>query len=494
MSPAVRRTLRTVHKYAGLTACVWLFVLAVSGILLDHHEWRWLNQNQVPASWTSPQIGRLVPATVMRQVKIEDGVIVGASERGTRRSSDRGVTWQPVTFHGSSGQPQVNGLADVGANGFAGVFLAADDGLWRLAPDGKSAMRFALSGSHMTAISVGRSDRELVAVIDKSRLVAIDLARGSATPIAPGSKMLIPHRPVEFYRLVMDIHFGRALLPGNWAIALNDLGGVAMAALSVSGLAYWWVTRRGRRRGMSMAAQRSTIRWSFRLHAPVIGLLGAIPILYLSVTALPMNHIYGFIDWSKGRTVEHSKLPPGYQSSALANEIYGVVAWPDRPGTLSIATRHGILTRSAGERVWREDLTVPTPPGVTSGNLFRVRDTVFAGFGGGNNFARTVGKASWRKLAGPSSAITGASFDGRIMYLKNSQSFFYGEIGGTELADTKIPFKNAIPGTPLFLFMADLHVGTIFHEQFKWLNDLFAVLAIVLALSGPIIWLRRKWI
>ena len=41
--------------------------------------------------------------------------------------------------------------------------------------------------------------------------------------------------------------------------------------------------------------------------------------------------------------------------------------------------------------------------------------------------------------------------------------------------------------------MADVHAGVIFHNQFKWLNDLFAVLAITLVISGPVIWWRRKW-
>ena len=54
--------------------------------------------------------------------------------------------------------------------------------------------------------------------------------------------------------------------------------------------------------------------------------------------------------------------------------------------------------------------------------------------------------------------------------------------------------RNAASGTPLFLMMADLHAGVMIHDQFKLLNDVFAVLAVLLALSGPLIWLKRKWI
>ena len=63
----------------------------------------------------------------------------------------------------------------------------------------------------------------------------------------------------------------------------------------------------------------------------------------------------------------------------------------------------------------------------------------------------------------------------------------------TKQVESGIAFKHAVEGTSLFLFFADVHTGVIFHNQFRWLNDLFAILAITLVISGPVIWWRRKW-
>lgn len=486
------RILHAIHKYAGLTACLWLLVLGVTGVLLDHHEWRWLNQNSVPASWTSAQIGRLVPGTVMRHIVVEQGAIFGASERGAWLSRNGGGNWRPVRFDGIAGQPQVHGVVDLGGSGFAGAHLATDDGVWRLSAEGAAATRFAMAGERVTAISAGHDPGSLVAVLDKSRLVRVGLADGRTEAIAIASAVVGLSETVPLNRFVMELHFGRGLLPGQWSIWLNDLGGVALGVLALSGFGYWWIRRPGRRKGLSMKAQRGAIRWLFRAHGPVVGLIAALPILLLSLTAIPLNHIYGFIAWAKPHALSRSALPPAYKAVSLDHEIDGVAAWPGQAGRLSIATRFGVLESRDNGRSWRTDLSLPVPIGAPGANVFRVEDRVFAGFGGGDNFVR--GRAGgWSRLDGPTTAITSASLtqDGE-WWIKNSKAIYREK--GQAFAESGVDFKQAAVGTPLFLFLADVHAGVIFHEQFKWLNDLFAVLAVLLALSGPIIWLRRKWI
>ena len=123
-----------------------------------------------------------------------------------------------------------------------------------------------------------------------------------------------------------------------------------------------------------------------------------------------------------------------------------------------------------------------------------MEDRVFAGIGGGANLVRGPGDGAWQKFTGPSAAITSASRDGTRWFVKNSRSIFVADGNSTALADSHISARSAAAGTPLFLFMADLHAGVLISEQFKWLNDLFAVLAVALSLSGPLIWLKRKWI
>ena len=50
-----------------------------------------------------------------------------------------------------------------------------------------------------------------------------------------------------------------------------------------------------------------------------------------------------------------------------------------------------------------------------------------------------------------------------------------------------------LPGATLYLFLIEIHVGLIVHRQFKWVNDLVSVCALLLVLSGPILWWRTKW-
>ena len=494
MPSRLHRVLRAVHKYAGLTACAWLLVLALTGIALDHHEWRWLNQTSVPSAWTSKQIGRLVPGTIMRHIAVADGAVLGASERGAWRSADGGKTWVLVAFAGRADQPQVYGFAELARQRFSGLYLATDDGLWATAPDGLSARRIALAGVRLTAISPGADTASLVAVRDRSDLLRIVPATGAVTDLSIAANLTGLNPTMPLGRAVMDLHFGHGLLPGVWSIRLNDLGGIAMAVLALTGLGYWWVTRRGRRRGLSMDTQRSAIRWLYRFHGPLVGLVAVLPILYLSVTAIPLNHIYGFLGWAEGRTVERSSLPPAFRGVSLDHEINGVAASPGEAARIGIATRFGLLESRDGGRSWRPDPSLPVPDGDAGGNLFRVEDQLFAGFGREGNFRRGPGDGAWRKLDGPKTAITGASRDGGVWYAKNSKAIFREGNAPGSFADSRISVRTAAPGTPLFLVMADLHAGVIFHEQFKWANDLFAALAVLLALSGPLIWLKRKWL
>ncbi|MFN2098484.1 PepSY domain-containing protein [Altererythrobacter sp. MF3-039] len=487
------RLLRSIHKWAGLVAALWLFVMGVTGVVLDHHEWRWVSQNSVPSSWTSDRVEYLVPGTVMRHIAVEDGRIVGGSERGAWYSDD-GENWSDIDFDGLSGQPQVTGIADLGGEGFARTYLASDEGIWELSADGTKAARIGLPGEHLTSISEGHGADELMVVADMSDILTFDLAGGDLTPVNLEENVTGLSPEVKFHRFIMDIHFGRALLPGNWGIWLNDLGGVAMAVLSLTGILYWFVTRRGRRKFMTMKTQRRWMQWLFRAHAPIIGLLGLVPLLYISISAIPLNHIYGFLDWADGKTVARESLPSAYQLASFDHQIDGVAAWPGEPGRISIATSHGLLETTDNGQSWATDLSVPVEGGAPGANIFRVGDTMFAGFGGGRNFLREADADEWSQLEGTSTAITSAARDGEQVYVKNSQQIYHAPTFTSPMEETGTAFTNAAPGTTLFLFLIDVHLGLVIHSEFKWANDLFAVLAIILALSGPVMWLRRKWI
>jgi hypothetical protein len=49
------------------------------------------------------------------------------------------------------------------------------------------------------------------------------------------------------------------------------------------------------------------------------------------------------------------------------------------------------------------------------------------------------------------------------------------------------------PGTPWFSWMLRVHMGTIFWSEWRWVNDVFATLAVFLSVTGLIRWWRQKW-
>ena len=49
------------------------------------------------------------------------------------------------------------------------------------------------------------------------------------------------------------------------------------------------------------------------------------------------------------------------------------------------------------------------------------------------------------------------------------------------------------PGVPLFTWFLRAHMGTIFWSQWKWVNDVFSVAAVLLSFTGLVRWWRKKW-
>lgn len=351
ISTRTYRTLRKLHRWAGLAALLWLSVLGATGILLDHHEWRFLNQISVPESWMSPDMNRLTRGTIMRHMEIvpdRPEHWIGGSERGLWYSTDAGQSWQDISVPDPDDRPQVFGFAGT-ANA---IYVATDDGIWRLEPNGKSATPFSLPDEHVTSLSAGAKSGKLVGVLDHSKLFRLDLqtpdtiqALGNSDP-----DIQIAPQTVTFGRLVMDLHFGRGLLAGNGSILLNDLAGVAILVLSITGLLYWWMPKRWKRAKDKVpgAHKRTVMNWLYRFHGPVIGLASAIPILYLSITAIPMDHIRPFLGWANNIELSESLHTPAYKGKSLTRAVEGVASLDD--GTVLIMTRWGY---------WRAKMTGP---------------------------------------------------------------------------------------------------------------------------------------
>ena len=516
--------LRTVHKVCALIALAWLSVLGLTGLILDHHEWRWSHQWTVPQSWSSAGINRLVRGTIMREFEADandPSLFLGASERGMWRTTDAGKTWTDVAWTESDGtalptSPQVYDFVSGPSGDLNHVWVATDDGIWVVQDRGTRAVPFALRGDQITSLTTGSSTNQLLGVIEESRIFCIqlksDLSADSIT-FTNVNDVTVTGLPthIDLGRFMFELHLGRGFLPQPWSIIVNDYAGLSIAILSVTGLLFWWLPRRWRDKKpqAGVKARQNILRWLYRAHGPTIGLLGAIPILYVSVTGIALDHVTPFLRATKDILLNRNSLPPIYAFEDLTGEISSIVGFSGEPERLLAATRFGAISSVNGGRTWAVDETLPrSTDGTDAGrtNVFRDGDYVFVGIGGVGQFSKHDAAATWTEipLDGPKLAITDASRRGDVWYLKNSRAIYTGKLNSEEplvasdqgnpkvFIDSKIEFPP-LTGTTLFLFIAGVHTGGVIHSQWEWVNDFVAVLAIILVFSGPVLWWRRKW-
>lgn len=493
--------LRSVHKWAGLLSLFWLSVLAFTGVVLDHHEWRWVNQVTTPTAITSDRVKRIVLPGIMRHVAVDPSDTnhwVGGSERGLWRTRDNGQTWEPLSYKGADGLPQTLGLTPDQELGWGRLWLATDDGIWWLDTSADQAEFYAMAGAYVSNIGPGSENDELVGVVDKTNIFRIksDDPKNIFWHDTADAEVQSLYPTVSFFRFIFDIHVGRGLLPQPYGILVNDFGGLAMIVLALTGLLFWGLPRylRGRKSKYGLKRRQTAFRWIFRSHGPVIGVLCFIPLLYFAVTGIFLNHIFGFIPWGQKIALEREQLPPAYHYSTLNHEIESVVTVPGKPNELIISTRLGLLESTDSGQTWNYDSTIveamksarADAPAV---HLYRLNDKIFTM--APDNFYKTIGQSGWTKIEGPDRAVQSVTRANDEWYLKTSRGIWSGSLGEDfSLTSFKMPILD---GTPFFLFMADVHAGAIFHDQWKWVNDLVSVGAILLAFSGILVWWKRKW-
>jgi hypothetical protein len=494
----VRRWFLKFHRWAGLAAGAWLLVLGATGIVLDHPEWRWTWQRTVPETWLSKPVSRLLRGTIMRYVVADPANaqrLLGGSERGLWWTLDGGATWTPVAFEGLPRAPLVLAIVPgAGADPLDGAWLATDDGLWRTRAEGREAFALSLRGDYLNSLTSGTDASYLLAVRDRSEILRVPVDRPAEAAVIPLDSVRVTGLPdtVSLYGLIFDLHFGEALLRRSLALALSDFAGVALVVLPITGFFWWWLPKRWKRAtratGEAARGRRSTMDWLYRFHAPVLGVVAAIPILYLSVTGGLLTQVEWLQGWSRDIQLERERLLSTYRFESLRDEVYAVVATRGTSERLSVATRIGVLHSDDGGASWARDQGLPA----SRLALFREGDVVFASALAGGHFHRADGTEAWRPIEGPGTGLTSATRANGEWILKNSRGFWRGVLDAPfALAeDLRMP---ALAGATMFLFFVDLHVGYVIHEGWKWVNVLVAILAVVLVISGPVLWWRAKW-
>ncbi|MDH4121533.1 MAG: PepSY domain-containing protein [Deltaproteobacteria bacterium] len=480
------------HRWMGLGAGLWLAVLGATGFALDHREWRWMWQSSLPAVWFPGKIVRQAEVgtfRVWRQDPANPARQMAAGLRGAWVTPDGGTVWTPVEFMASGGMPQVYAVVSAEGAAWGRFLLATDDGLWEL--NGGTARRLALAGQTITALGPGGRLGQVLGVEDKSRVFVWEnntLVWIHLSSLALG---VLPQE-VTLARFVRDLHYGRGLLPAGWSLWVNDFGGVALVMLPLTGFLFWWWPRHWRQRHHqekptpSPQGKKARMRWSFRLHGPLVGLPALVALLYLGVSGIILDHGEGLEHWLFSTRLHRSVLPPVYDLPSWRGEVTAVMGMTGQTEGLMVGTRMGLFSSTQGGADWMP----ATPPGAKAGFVYLLarqgNEQAVGGMGSPNYIIRGGG---WEKTKPSAHMPTDAWRDpqGRWVWVA------HGKVHGPEDGKPTAARWPQLGGVPLFYLLDGLHTGRLFTPQWKWVNDAAAGALLLLAVSGVIQWWRKKW-
>ena len=416
---------------------------------------------------------------------------LGGSERGLWVTDDRGINWEKLEF--PNGQnPQVTRFAKMDINSQQVIILATDDGLWIMNGFGSEIQRLALKGEFINMASPGSESDEIIGVLNFEKIFRMKINQPSSIEFIDLEETTITGLPehVTMYKFLFDLHFGYGIFSRQFSTWINDFGGIALMILSMTGFLSWYYQRKWRKnkdRAPSKDRRVFLSKSFYRMHAPIIGILGIIPILYLSVTGILFNPILAFINWGEKIDIDRSDLPYVWRYESLKGEIDQVVTYPENPEKMSISTRYGVLNTKDGGKNWvRDPMT-----GSERGQLFRTGDHIFYSNNLRQFFTKKDGNEKWQPMSGIPTIVYDAEFFDQGLMIKNSRGFFR-EIENYDFEMDKIKHPDLKAAT-LYLFMIEIHTGNAIHPQFKWISDLFTLMGIIMVITGPILWWRRKW-
>lgn len=497
LMPARKWTLHRIHKWLGLVAASWLLVLGLTGFLLDHRDtWRWLWQDGVSANWVNAEVKDKSESGQVRLYQLnplhpEQQVSGGLT--GMWWSENAGKNWQATRFERTEIAPMVYALVFTPAGD---VWIASDDGLWLSKDQGKTARQHLLAGKWISTITINEKQQQLSGVIARSKIFHYDLKSGDLNwpALQPVDSAILPDS-VNLSRFTRDLHYGRGVFTIWLSLLWNDVSAIAMVVIPVTGLLFYflplkWKRNKRQNKMVSPHYKKQLVRWLFRLHAPLSGLIASLPILYLSLSGILLDHSTALRSWMKSVDITRQWQTPVYSLASWEGEIYGLVTARDKPTGFSIGTRLGLFSTEDNGRHWQREL-LPGPVSFFVWTLRQQQDAIFIGGMGGPNLVKQ-GKRSWHAVKAAGHMPSDITSSGSQWIWKSH----HGLVAG----NPKTGFRHhqlRLPGTtyiPWFYVIDALHSGVLIHSQWKWVNDFIAVLAVILVLTGLIRWWRKKWI
>jgi hypothetical protein len=252
-TPAARlfKSLYIWHRYIGLTAALFVILLAVTGLVLNHTEELALDSNHINSSLLLDWYGIDAPHSI-------SGYSIGSNSI-TAVGND--IYWNTSRIPQASaplvGAVEFGGLVVVGIEGQLLLFTVNGELIERLGgatgvPAGMQALGLTPDGGLAIQAAHGyyRTDesflewhetRELEAEWSRSTAPSPEL-RAALQQAWRGTNLTLE-------RVLLDLHSGRIL--GSWGIYLVDAAAVLFLLLAISGVWLW-----GKRRSAARAHRR----------------------------------------------------------------------------------------------------------------------------------------------------------------------------------------------------------------------------------------------
>lgn len=492
-----RFTIRRIHKLAGIAAALWLAILGVTGFMLDHRDWRGIWQTSVPETLLPKKVLDTAAEMEVSLYRIDPGDPsrrIAAGRRGMWLSDDAGGKWRSAVFSGlSSGEsPQVFSIVASSGPAWDDLWVATDDGVWKSMNKGISFERFALSGVFVNALTEGSNPDELVGVAGRSMVFMLDKRNAALKwiTLSPPSSAQLPDS-VSVSRFVHDLHHGRGIVTGIVSILMNDIAGIALILLPVTGVLFWLLSLRWEKNnsGPAIDERHLTAMRRFRIgHGALMGIIATLPIIYLSITGVMMGHREEILDWMTSHRITYNWLTPAYGLSDWSMEIYSAAGYPGEPGKFSLGVRSGFYTTTDNGATWERE-KIPGPSSFFVWTIRRIGKDLFIGAMGGPNLQKLNG-GEWKIVKGAGHMPTDVFAGSNGERVWKSHRGFLAESGKKRGSYEKFQTgRPTPPGVSVYYLIDSLHNGLIFHPHWKWVNDLFSVLAVTLCVTG----LARIW-
>ncbi len=448
-------TFRKIHKLSGVFAGVVLFLLAFTGLFLDHDNWNFLYNIKVPNAF--------IPASVtgegsrLNEVflidKEEENHVISAGLRGVFVSNDKGEKYTK-TLSLRCYSIRIDTSAE---NRY---YAATSDGIYLSRDKGNTWEPFALKSKVVNALSL--HDDKLFASIKKS-IVALISGKGEVLlekPVHIAADQL--NEKISLSRFVRDLHYGRGLFDNGWSLLINDISAIYLSFLAISGYLIWYFIRQIKYKKKNRARQ---VKVFIRLHSTIMSLIVIIPLILLTLTGIILDHPVFFSPFLRSISISSSHLPPVYHS--LREDIWSVDI---NKGIYRIGNRYGVY-KSEDLTSWEQE---------NRGFAYRMKrlnsQLYVSGMGAPNRLYDKDG--DWHILRNTPHMFRDVNL------VKNKPVYF-------NFRKPDIPLPE-LQTTTLYTILSTLHNGKFFATWWVYVNDGASLFLFILFTSGTIRWYRKK--